>query len=59
MWHSCQGSVTSYPNVSLFMTNDDSAKWSQYGVVSYGHVYILFVPLPPVVLLGFTQESNV
>ena len=34
-------------------------RWSLYGVVSYGHVYILFVPLPLVVLLGFTQEANV
>ena len=30
-----------------------------YGVVTDGHVLDLFVPLPPAVLIGFTQESNI
>ena len=32
---------------------------SQYGVVSDGHVFGLFVPLPSAVLIGFTQEANI
>ena len=32
---------------------------SLYGVVSDGRVLGLFVPLPPVVLIGFTQEANI
>ena len=29
-----------------------------YGVVSDGHVFGLFVPLPPAVMIGFLQEAN-
>ena len=32
---------------------------SLYGVVSDGRVLGLFVPLPPAVLTGFPQESNI
>ena len=32
---------------------------SLYGVVSDGRVLGLFVPLPPAVLIGFTQEANI
>ena len=32
---------------------------SRYGVVSHGHVYGLFVPLTPLVLIGFTQGANI
>ena len=32
---------------------------SLYGVVSDGYVFGLFVPLPPAVLMGFTQEANI
>ena len=32
---------------------------SLYGVVSDGHVFGLFVPLPPAVCIGFTQEANI
>ena len=32
---------------------------SRYGVVSHGHVYGFFVPLTPLVLIGFTQEANI
>ena len=28
-------------------------------VVSDGHVFFLFVPLPPAVLMGFTNEANI
>ena len=34
-------------------------RWSLYGVVSDGHVFGLFPPLPPAVLIGFTQEANI
>ena len=30
-----------------------------YGVLSDGHVYGFFVPLPPPVLIGFTHEGNI
>ena len=32
---------------------------SLYGVVSYEQVFGLFVPLPPGVLIGFTEEANI
>ena len=32
---------------------------SLYGVVSDGRVLSLFVPLPPAVLIRFTQEANI
>ena len=32
---------------------------SPYGVVSEGQVFGLFVPLPPAVMIGFTQEGNI
>ena len=32
---------------------------SRYGVVSHGHAYGLFVPLTPLVLIGFIQEENI
>ena len=32
---------------------------SPYGVVSDRHVFGLFVPLPPAVLMGFTNEANI
>ena len=34
-------------------------RWSLHGVVSEEHVFGLFVPLPPAVLLGFPQEANI
>ena len=34
-------------------------KLSPYGVASDGRVLDLFVPLPPAVLTGFTQEVNI
>ena len=30
-----------------------------YGVLSDGHVFGLFIPLPPADLIGFTQETNI
>ena len=32
---------------------------SLYGAVSDGHIFGLFVPLPPTVMIGFTQEVNI
>ena len=32
---------------------------SLYGVVSDGHVFGLFIPLPPAVLIRYTQEANI
>ena len=34
-------------------------RWSLYGVVSDGRVLGLFVPLPPAVLTGFPQGTNI
>ena len=59
MGHSLQASATTFNHVSLFMKDDDSAKTAPYGVLSDGHFFCLFVPLPPAVLIGFTQESNI
>ena len=32
---------------------------SLYGAVSDGHIFGLFIPLPPAVMIGFTQEANI
>ena len=32
---------------------------SLYGAVSEAHIFGLFVPLPPAVMIGFTQEANI
>ena len=58
MVHSHQISATTFPHVSLFTKGDDSAKTARARFVSDGHVFGLFVPLPPPVLLGCTQEAN-
>ena len=34
-------------------------RWSLDGVVSDGHIFGLFVSLPPAVLIGFTQDANI
>ena len=34
-------------------------RWSLYIAVSDGHVSGLFVPLPPAVFIGYTQEANI
>ena len=34
-------------------------RWSLHGVFSDGRVFGLFVPLPPAVLIGSTQETNI
>ena len=34
-------------------------RWSLYGAVSEAHIFGLFVPLPPAVMIGFTQEANI
>ena len=59
MWHSHQASV----NFSLMFPYSRRVmivlRRPLYGVVSDGHVFGLFVPLPPAVLIGFTQEANI
>ena len=59
MWHSRQASAT----ISLMFLYTRSVmmllRWSLYGVVSDEQVFGLFVPLPPAVLIGFTQEANI
>ena len=32
---------------------------TSYGVVSDGQVFGLFIPLPPAILIGITQEANI
>ena len=34
-------------------------RWALHGVVSDGHVFGLFVPFPPAVLIGYTEEANI
>ena len=59
MWHSRQASST----ISLMFPYSRSVmmllRWSLYGVVSDEQVFGLFLPLPPAVLIGFTQEANI
>ena len=59
MWYSRQASVTTFPHVSMFTKDEDSAKTASYGVLSDLHIYGLFVPFPPPVLIGITQVANI
>ena len=59
MWDSRQASVITFPHVSLFTNDDDSAKMPQHSVVSDKNGLGIFVPLPPAVLMGFTNEANI
>ena len=59
MWLSRHDSVTIFPHVSLSRRVMIVLRRSLYGVVSDGHVFGLFVPLPQAVLIGFTQEANI
>ena len=59
IWHSRQASANTFPPVSLFTKDDDSAKTVPVECLLDGHVFGLFVPLPPPFLIGFTQEANI
>ena len=49
MWHSRQAFTTTFPHVSLFTKVMLVLRRSLHTVVSDGHVFGLFVPLPPTV----------
>ena len=59
MWHSCQASMTNFPHVSLFTKGGDSAKMVPARCCFAGHILGLFAPLPPAVLIGFTEEAKI
>ena len=59
MWHSRQGSGNTFLHISLFTMDDYSDKMGLYGVVSDGHIFGLFIPLPPAVLIGYKQGANI
>ena len=59
IWHSRQASANTFPPVSLFTKDDDSAKTVPVECLLDGHVFGLFVPLPAPFLIGFTQEANI
>ena len=59
IWQSRQAFANTFPPVSLFTKGDDSAKMVRVLGFFDGHVFGLFVPLPPPFLIGFTQEANI
>ena len=59
MWHSRQASMTTFPLFPYSRKVMIVLRRALYCVVSDGHGFGLFVPLPPAVLIGFTQESNI
>ena len=59
IWHSRQAFTNTFPPVSLFTMDDDSAKTVPVEYFFDGHVFGLFVPLPAPFLIGFTQEANI
>ena len=59
MGHSRQDSATTFPHVSLFKKGDDSAKMVPARCCFAGHILGLFAPLPPAVLIGFTEEAKI
>ena len=58
MWHAHQASMNTCPQVSLLIKDEDSAKMAPYGVLSDGHVYGLFVPLPQPVLINIRRKQT-
>ena len=58
MWHSRQVSATTFPYLSLFTKSDDSAKTVPVECLLDGHVFGLFVPLPPAFLMDFPREQT-
>ena len=55
MWHSRQDSATTLPLFPYSRKVMIVLRRPPYGVDSDGHVFVLFVPLPPAVLIGFTR----
>ena len=58
-WHTRQASGTTFPHISLFTEGDDSDKTVPARFLSDGHLFGIFVPLPPAVMIGFTQIANI
>ena len=52
-------STNTFPPVSLFTKDDDSAKTVPVECFLDGHVLGLFVPLPPAVLTGFPEGASI
>ena len=59
MWHCLQVSETTFPMVPYSRRVMIVLRRSPYGVVSDGHVFGLFVPLPPADLIRFSKEANI
>ena len=59
MWLSRQASLNNLTHVSLTRRMTIVLRRSLYVVVSDGQIFGLFVPLPPPVLIRFTQEGNI
>ena len=59
MWHSLPASVNTFPHDSLFTKDDDSVRRPLHSVFSVRNGLGIFVPLPPAVLMGFTNEANI
>ena len=59
IWHFRQGSTTTFPHVSLFTKDDDSAKMIPVRCSFWWTCLRHFVPLTPPVLKGFTQGANI
>ena len=59
IWHSRQASATTFSHVSLSRRVMIVLTRSLYCAVSDGRVLVLFVSLPPAVLTGFPQGSNI
>ena len=54
-----QASATTFPHVSYSRSVMIVLRRYLYGVVSDGYGFGHFLPLPPAVLIRFTQEANI
>ena len=59
MWHSLQASVNTFPPVPYSRRMMIVLRRPLHSVVSHRNVLGIFVPLPPAVLMGFTNEANI
>ena len=59
VWHSGKASATAFLMCPYARRTMLVLRLSQYGVVSDGCVFGLFVPLPPAVFTGFPQGASI
>ena len=59
MWHSSQASGNTFPHVSLFTKDDDSAKMATAQCCFWQKCFRHYRSIAPPILIGFTHEAKI